>query len=274
MILAAVNPDMVNQRLLLLGCGKMGSALLGRWLSNGIDAGSVSVIEPNPSEWLSQQGVSLNRGGGLAPTVCIIAVKPQAMDAALPAVSEFGGGATLFISIAAGKRIEFFEDMLGSGTPVVRAMPNTPAAIGKGITAISRNSHASDGQFAIAQSLLSAVGETVELQDESLMDAVTAVSGSGPAYVFLLIETLTAAGVEQGLPLQTAEKLALATVAGAGQLAKLGGDTPAKLRESVTSPAGTTAAALEVLMDGRSGLQPLMSRAVEAAAERGRQLGG
>ncbi|MDE0530807.1 MAG: pyrroline-5-carboxylate reductase [Albidovulum sp.] len=259
---------------MLLGCGKMGSALLSRWLSDGLGPDAVSVIEPCPSNWLKDQNVTINGEIGSPPSVCVIAVKPQVMDNALPAVSQFGNGPTLFISIAAGKRIDFFEKELGPRTPIIRSMPNTPASIGQGITAVTRNSRASDDHVAVAKSLLSAVGETVELPDEALLDAVTAVSGSGPAYAFLLIETLTAAGVEQGLTRETAEKLAIATVAGAGRLAKSGQGTPAFLRESVTSPGGTTAAALKILMDGETGLQPLMSRAVEAAAERSRELGG
>ena len=258
---------------MLLGCGKMGSALLGRWLANGLAPESVSVVEPHPSDWLRAQGLALNGEIGLPPSVCVIAVKPQVMEEALPAVSNFGNGQTLYISIAAGKRIEYFESKLGSNTPIVRSMPNTPAAIGHGITAITRNKHVSDEQAAVAKSLLSAVGETIDLADERLIDSVTAVSGSGPAYVFLLIETLAAAAMEQGLPRQTAEKMAIATVAGAGRLAQAGQGTPAHLRESVTSPAGTTAAALKILMDEKSGLQALISRAVEAAAERSRELG-
>ena len=270
----SVNPKHDRFRLLLLGCGKMGSALLGGWLSDGLHPKSVSVIEPQPSEWLKKQNINVNGEIDMPPSVCIIAVKPQAMEEALPAVSKFGNGPTLFVSIAAGKRIEYFEKALGLQTPIIRAMPNTPAAIKHGITALTRNEHASDEHVAAAKSLLSSVGEIVDLENESMMDAVTAISGSGPAYVFLLIETLAAAGEEQGLPRRTAEKLAIATVSGAGQLAQAGQGSPAYLRESVTSPGGTTAAALNILMDRESGLQSLMSKAVEAATERGKELGG
>jgi pyrroline-5-carboxylate reductase len=259
--------------LVLLGCGKMGSALLAGWLKAGLPATAVWVIEPNPSDWLKATGVHLNQGVPPSPAVALLAVKPQMMGAALPALQALGNGSTLFVSIAAGTRIAAFETALGSQTPIVRTMPNTPAMVGRGITAICRNAHVSDADLALARDLMSAVGQVVELSREDQIDAVTAVSGSGPAYVFHLIETLAAAGEAEGLPADTAMQLARATVCGAGELAFQSPETAAQLRINVTSPGGTTAAALAVLMDAGTGFPALLRRAVQAAAERGRELG-
>jgi pyrroline-5-carboxylate reductase len=266
--------DAVNTSgLVLLGCGKMGSALLAGWLENGVAASSVWVIDPYPSEWLRGTGCHLNTELPPAPSVVILAVKPQMMGEALPVLTALGNGKTVFISIAAGTAIKTFEALLGHQTPIVRTMPNTPAAVGRGITALIGNSHATAANLALAETLLAAVGQTVRLQNEGQMDAVTAVSGSGPAYVFHMIEALAAAGVEQGLPAEMALHLARATVAGAGQLAESADETPGQLRINVTSPGGTTAAALAVLMDPSSGFGALISSAVAAAAARSKELG-
>lgn len=261
--------------LVLLGCGRMGTAMLTGWLAGGLDPTAVWAIEPKPSAWLADlPGVNLNADLPDAPAAVLIAVKPQAMGEALTAVAKLGGSGTLFLSVAAGVTIAAYESALGSDAAVVRAMPNTPAAIGKGISALVGNSRASEKQMAMAEGLLSSVGQTVRLEDENQMDAVTAVSGSGPAYVFLLVETLAAAGVEEGLPADLASRLAKATVAGAGALAETAEESPSRLRENVTSPQGTTAAALEVLMDDEAGLPALLRRAVKAAAIRSRELSG
>jgi len=257
----------------LLGCGKMGSALLEGWLKGGLPPGRAWVIEPHPSDWLKAQGVHLNQGLPADPAVLLVAVKPQMMQAALPQAAGLGGGATLIVSIAAGTRLRQFEAVFGPATPVVRAMPNTPAAIGRGITAICGNAAATPAHLDMAEALLSAVGQVVRLEGEHQMDAVTAVSGSGPAYVFHLIETLAAAGAAEGLPPDLAMQLAKATVAGAGALAEAAAEDPGQLRVNVTSPGGTTAAALTVLMDGQTGFPALLRRAVHAAVERGRELG-
>lgn len=259
--------------LVLLGCGKMGTALLTGWLAAGVPAASVWVIEPNPTDWLKGTGVHLNQGVPPAPAVALLAVKPQMMGEALPALQALGNGSTLFVSIAAGTTIETFEAALGAATPIVRTMPNTPAMVGRGITALVGNSHVSPSDLALAKSLMAAVGQVVELTSEDQIDAVTAVSGSGPAYVFHLIETMAAAGVAEGLPADVAMQLARATVCGAGELAYQSPESAAQLRINVTSPGGTTAAALGVLMEPDTGFPALLRRAVKAAADRGRELG-
>ena len=266
--------DVAARGLVLLGCGKMGSAMLEGWLAQGLPAGSVWVIDPQPSDWVRGiAGLHLNADLPATPAIALIAVKPQMMGAALPRLAAMGGGGTLFVSVAAGTPIRAYEAVLGPGTPVIRAMPNTPAAIGRGITALIGNAVATEGQMALAETLLSAVGQTVRLDDEAQMDAVTGVSGSGPAYVFHLIETLAAAGAAEGLAPELAMKLAVATVAGAGALAEASSETPAQLRRNVTSPNGTTQAGLEVLMHPNEGLPELMRRTVAAATARSRELG-
>ncbi|WP_102226295.1 pyrroline-5-carboxylate reductase [Acidimangrovimonas sediminis] len=269
--------DRVAKRgLVLLGCGKMGSAMLAGWLKRGLEPGAVWVMDPRPSEWLqglAAKGLHLNTDLPEDPAIVLVAVKPQMMAEALPKLTPLGDGTTLFLSVAAGTPISYYETVLGTATPVIRAMPNTPAAIGRGITALTGNGPATELDMELAETLLSAVGQTVRLEGEHQMDAVTAVSGSGPAYVFHLIETLAAAGEAEGLPANLAMQLAKATVAGAGALAMEAEEDPAQLRVNVTSPGGTTAAALGVLMDADTGFPPLLKRAVKAAADRGRELG-
>jgi len=264
--------DVAERGLVLLGCGKMGSAMLAGWLRNGLPPKSVFVIDPHPSDWLQQQGVHIGADLPDNPAIVVVAVKPQMMNAALPDVKALGTGKTLVISIAAGTPLATFEAAFGPATPVIRAMPNTPAAIGRGITALIGNARTSAADMDLAEALLWAVGQTVRLDDESQMDAVTAVSGSGPAYVFHMIEALAAAGVAEGLTPQMAMDLAKATVGGAGELAETADEDPAQLRVNVTSPNGTTQAALDVLMDDAKGLPDLMRRAVSAAANRAREL--
>jgi pyrroline-5-carboxylate reductase len=215
----------------------------------------------------------LNEGLPAEAAVAVLAVKPQMMGAALPALQALGNGSTLFVSIAAGTTIASFEATLGSDTPIVRTMPNTPAMVGRGITALCRNGRVPDADMDLAQELMAAVGQVVVLEREDLIDAVTAVSGSGPAYVFHLIEAMAAAGEAEGLPADVAMQLARATVCGAGELAFQSPETAAQLRINVTSPGGTTAAALGVLMDPVTGFPALLKRAVKAAADRGRELG-
>ncbi|GKY86877.1 pyrroline-5-carboxylate reductase [Sinisalibacter aestuarii] len=266
--------DIAARGLVLLGCGKMGSAMLAGWLGQGLPPSAAWVIDPNPSDWLkSLDGLHINAGLPERPAIVLIAVKPQMMGEALPVLAALGGGGTLFVSVAAGTPIAAYEAVLGAATPIVRAMPNTPAAAGRGITAIIGNAHAGAADLDLAESLLAAVGQVVRLEDEAQMDAVTAVSGSGPAYVFHLIETLAAAGEAEGLAPDLAMALARATVAGAGALAEAADESPAQLRINVTSPGGTTQAALGVLMDEDTGFPALLRRAVKAAADRSRELG-
>jgi pyrroline-5-carboxylate reductase len=257
--------------LVLLGCGKMGGAMLRGWLAAGLPPGVVSVIDPAGAPDLAETGVSVNGALPAAPAVAVLAVKPQMMADALPQVAALAGPDTLFLSIAAGLPIAWFESRLAPGTPVVRAMPNTPAAVGRGVTALIGNAAASES-LGLAAALCGTVGATVTLENESQMDAVTALSGGGPAYVFHMIEAMAQAGVAAGLPEELSTTLARVTVCGAGELAWGSEDSAETLRVNVTSPGGTTAEALKVLMDPDSGLPPLMTKAVAAAAARSRAL--
>ncbi|MCC5964032.1 MAG: pyrroline-5-carboxylate reductase [Rhodobacteraceae bacterium] len=265
--------DRIAERgMVLLGCGKMGSALLAGWLARGVAPGSVHVIEPAPSDWLLGQGVHVNQGLPSSPAVAVLAVKPQMMGDALPKMTRFAGGDTLFISIAAGTSLARFEAVFGATSPIIRAMPNTPAAVGRGVSALIGNARADAGDMALAEALMAAVGVTVRLEDEAQMDAVTALSGSGPAYVFHMIEAMAQAAEAEGLSPALAMRLARATVTGAGELAHQSDADAATLRTNVTSPGGTTAAALQELMDADTGLTPLMRRTLAAAARRSREL--
>lgn len=269
----------MDQNLLLVGCGKMGGALLGGWLGRDIRPDAVTVVEPFDTGTLEQKfGVTVVEEGAALepkyhPNVVVFAVKPQGMATIVPDYARFVRPGTVFLSIAAGQPITFFEQHLGGDAAIVRSMPNTPAAVGRAITVACGNAHMSDDQRLICQALLEAVGEVAWVDDENLLDPVTAVSGSGPAYVFLLIETLAQAGIAAGLEPLLAERLARATVTGSGELAHLSSDPAATLRQNVTSPGGTTAAALDVLM-APDGLQALMTRAVDAATKRSRELAG
>lgn len=260
--------------LVLLGCGKMGSAMLQGWLANGLPASSVWVQDPFPNDFVKGSGVHVNADLPASPAVVLVAVKPQIMAEALPVLTPMGNGRTLFLSVAAGISIDHYQTVLGAKTPIIRAMPNTPAAIGKGITAIVGNAVAGDDLMAVAEQLLIAIGQVVRLDTEAQIDAVTGVSGSGPAYVFHLIEALAAAGEAQGLSPALSMTLAKATVAGAGALAEMATESPSQLRVNVTSPNGTTQAGLEVLMDKEDGLPPLICKTVAAAADRSRELAG
>jgi len=261
--------------LVLVGAGKMGGALLEGWLRLALDPKHVVVLEPHPSAELA--GL-VNRGVRLNPDVAsldeasaiILAVKPQVAPDVAPRLKSLVGASTIVVSIMAGRTLRFLEGAL-PGAAIVRSMPNTPAAIGRGITVAVPNARVTEAQRAVADALLRATGAVEWVDDEGLLDAVTAVSGSGPAYVFLLAETLARAGEAAGLPAGLAARLARATVAGSGELLHRSPLDAAKLRENVTSPGGTTAAALDVLM-GENGLDPLMRTAVAAATERSRKL--
>lgn len=264
------------QSIILVGCGNMGGALLRGWAANGIDPDSIMVIDPGPRAISTCDSVGVRHLGSLAEfelpsaDVVMFAVKPQLMAKVVPQYAGMDSN-PLFVSVAAGTRLSTLTSWLGD-VPVVRAMPNTPAAIQQGITVLCANSAVTKTQRIACERLLEAVGEVVWLEQESLMDAVTAVSASGPAYVFLFIEALIKAGVNAGLPEPLAERLAKATVAGAGQLALPAEFDATALRESVTSPGGTTEQALKVLM-AEGGLEDLMQAAVTAAERRGKGLG-
>lgn len=251
----------------------MGGALLTGWTKRRV-ARHIHVVEPAPGALVP--GATYHASAtalppDLAPRAIVLAVKPQSLPEVLPDYRRFAGGGSVFLSIAAGKTLSFFARHLGNAAPVVRAMPNTPAAIGRGIAVACANARTRAPQRALCDRLLAAVGEVSWVEDETLLDPVTAISGSGPAYVFLLIEYLAAAGVEAGLPADLAARLARVTVAGAGELARLSAEEAAQLRRNVTSPGGTTEAALKTLM-GEDGLGALMNRAVAVATERSRQL--
>ena len=264
--------------LLLAGAGNMGFALLSGWLERGLDPARVIVQDPAPppriKQTLDAHGIQVRaQVGSLSepPAVILVAVKPQVMDDVFPNLGKLAGKNTVVLSVAAGRPIKGFEAHLAPGTAVVRAMPNTPASVGRGITVAVGNAHVTPDQRNACDQLLRAVGEVAWVDDEGLMDAVTAVSGSGPAYVFYLAECMAKAGVEAGLPPDLAKELACWTVAGAGELLHRSDLDPATLRQNVTSPNGTTFAALQVLM-GQEGLAGLMSNAVAAAARRSREL--
>jgi len=273
-------PLAIGGTLLLAGAGNMGRALLEGWLRQGLSPAAVIVQDPEPPPATQALLVS-NRievrehVSALAqtPAVIVVAVKPQVMDAVFPRLARLAGPQTVVLSVAAGRRIEGFERHLPAGRAVVRSIPNTPAAVGRGITVAVANPHVSAAQRAICDRLLRAVGEVAWVVDEDLIDAVTAVSGSGPAYVFYLTECLAEAAVAAGLDAALAEKLARATVAGAGELLFRSPESAAALRRKVTSPKGTTDAALQVLMrTGEGGLARLLVEAVAAARRRSRDL--
>jgi pyrroline-5-carboxylate reductase len=275
--------------LLLVGGGRMGTALLDGWLARGLAPDAAVVIEPDPQRAaaLGRQGVQVHPAAealaeGFAPRIVVLAVKPQVMGAVLDTLGNRLGRPGLVVSIAAGKPLAVFEAAFGADVPIVRVMPNTPAAIGRGISALFANEAASQADRDLAEELMAAVGETVWLADEDDMHAVTALSGGGPAYVFLLVEAMAVAGERLGLDPDLAMRLARRTVAGAGALLDSTDTTPASLRQAVTSPGGTTKAALEVLIptadgpdveDEPMGLAELMTEALAAAAERSRELG-
>lgn len=263
-------------QILLVGCGKMGGALLDGWLDLGLAPHDIYVVDPEEAKHPSRSQVHVAADietlpVDLRPDVVVLAVKPQMMDAVLPAYGRFGGA--VYLTIAAGKPLAYFARILGGHAAVVRAMPNTPASVRRGMTVAVANSKASAGQRQQCGELLSAVSSVAWVEDEGVMDAVTALSGSGPAYVFLLAEVMAAAGVRAGLPEDLAARLARETVVGAGELLRQSPESPEQLRRNVTSPGGTTFAALQVLMRD-DGVGSLMCEAIAAAAKRSRELAG
>lgn len=267
----------LDGRLVLIGAGRMGGALLTGWLERGVPGRSIVIIDPEPSAEIVD--IATSRGAALNPDVAgiadaaivVLAVKPQVMEAVLSETAQLARSRPIVLSIAAGRTIASFEAHFGTATAIVRAMPNTPAAIGRGITVACANAAADENQRAAASALLEAVGEVAWVNDERLIDAVTAVSGGGPAYVFLLTECLAKAGAAAGLPEDLATRLARVTVSGAGELMHRSSEPAEVLRRNVTSPGGTTAEALKVLMDDGA-LPDLMVEAIAAATRRSREL--
>lgn len=263
--------------LLLAGAGKMGGALLRAWLTKGYDPSKITVVEPQPSRQLLELSESRRVALGPppeSPRVLVLAMKPQSLDAAAEGLASFTGPDTLIVSILAGKTIGNIATRFPKARAIVRAMPNLAAAIGRGMTVLAANAAVSPAQRKVAEALLRAAGQTLWLDNENLIDAATAISGSGPAYVFYLVEALARAGEAVGLPAALSGQLARATIEGAGELLHQNPATSAaELRQNVTSPGGTTAAGLAVLM-AQDGLTPLLERAVKAAKERAAELSG
>ena len=266
----------IRESILLVGGGNMGRALLRGWLADGRAPESVHVVDPDERARAAVGSLGIEasseRSHSFRAAVIVLAVKPYLAEEALQNYRDLADGRAVLLTIAAGKTMAFYRDLLGPGAAIVRGMPNTPAAIGRGITALAANEVVNSAQRRLCESLMAAVGQVVWLEDDGLMDSVTAVSGSGPAYVFLLIECLAAAAEKVGFEKELAERLALATVAGAGAYALASGTDPAELRRQVTSPGGTTQAALEVLIGDSHALESLLGEAVQAAARRSREL--
>jgi pyrroline-5-carboxylate reductase len=263
--------------IILVGAGNMGGAMLSGWLKNGVPGNSITVLDPSPSEamktMISDAGAhhAVSLPDGLTADILFLAVKPQMMDAVLPGLKSAVGEGTVVVSVAAGKTLSYFAGYLGDGA-MVRAMPNTPAMIGRGITGAYGNPGVSEAQREAVDSLLKVSGPVEWVSAEADIDSVTAVSGSGPAYVFYLVECMAEAGRKLGLPADLAMRLARETVSGAGELLNQSSDEAAQLRKNVTSPGGTTAAALAVLM-AEDGMQPLFDKALEACRHRAEELG-
>lgn len=264
--------------LLIFGCGKMGGAFLNGALKNGQSPDGIRVVEPNAEIRASLKNMNVIAAetpepfSDFCPDAVFVAVKPFLIENIINDVKAFTDKGAVLLSIVAGRPVAWFEEKLGKTAAIVRAMPNTPAAVGRGITGIFANKAVSDEQKKYVKSLLNACGDTLELENENLMDAVTAVSGSGPAYVFYLTETLAQAAEATGLNRADAERLARSTVVGAAELMRQSPETPETLRKNVTTPNGTTAAALAVLTDENSGFAPLMTKAVKAAEKRSKEL--
>ena len=269
---SAANP------VVLIGAGNMGGAMLSGWLKSGVPGSAVVVVDPGPSpamlSTIADAGAShvTAAPAGLKAGVLFLAVKPQVMEAVLPAVKSVVGPQTVVVSVAAGKTLAFLEKHLGEAA-MVRAMPNTPAMVGRGVTGAYANARVSAEQRDGVNALLRVSGPVEWVPSESDIDSVTALSGSGPAYVFYLVECMAEAGRKLGLQADLAMRLARETVAGAGELLHQSPDDAARLRQNVTSPGGTTAAALSVLM-AEDGMQPLFDQALAAARKRAEELAG
>lgn len=270
---------MSEGQIILVGAGKMGGALLEGWIKQGIKRNRILIIEPDEARALSLKahyGVSVSGDGATipvtaVPAIVVLAVKPQHMAATLPAYTRFAEAGAVFVSIAAGKTTDFFRRYLGQNAAIIRTMPNLAAIVGKGATALYATSMVTPSQKQQAAGLFDAVGQCFWLEDEALIDAVTALSGSGPAYLFLLAECMAKAGEALGLSGELSSALAEQTLLGSAELLIQAEEEAGTLRQHVTSPGGTTEAALQVLM-GKGGMEPLIAQAMQAACRRSEEL--
>ena len=265
----------INQRIKIIGCGKMASAILDAWLKKSISPQDIYVDDPKPSEWLLEKkkhGLNINTKADVSFDYCFIGVKPQSLDEIKLKLKELSKKNVTFVSMLAGIKINRLEDIIGKDESIVRIMPNLPAEILKGVTAVKENKRVEPKQSKNLELLLEAFGETVKFVDEIKFDAVTAISGSGPAYIFLIAELMTEVGINLGLSYDEAFKLVKHTIDGAGSLIVNSSLKPQKLRENVTSPGGTTHEALAVMMNKDNGLPKIFSAAIKAAAQRSKEL--
>ena len=265
----------INQRIKIIGCGKMASAILDAWLKKSISPQDIYVDDPKPSEWLLEKkkhGLNINTKADVSFDYCFIGVKPQSLDEIKLKLKGLSKKNVTFVSMLAGIKINRLEDIIGKDESIVRIMPNLPAEILKGVTAVKENKRVEPKQSKNLALLLEAFGETVKFVEERKFDAVTAISGSGPAYIFLIAELMTEVGINLGLSYDEAFKLVKHTIDGAGSLIVNSSLKPQKLRENVTSPGGTTYAALAVLMNKDNGLPKIFSAAIKAAAQRSKEL--
>ncbi len=265
----------INQRIKIIGCGKMASAILDAWLKKSISPQDIYVDDPKPSEWLLEKkkhGLNINTKADVSFDYCFIGVKPQSLDEIKLKLKGLSKKNVTFVSMLAGIKINRLEDIIGKDESIVRIMPNLPAEILKGVTAVKENKWVEPNQSKNLALLLKAFGEIVKFVEEKKFDAVTAISGSGPAYIFLIAELMTEVGINLGLSYDEAFKLVKHTIDGSGSLIVNSSLKPQKLRENVTSPGGTTHEALAVLMNKDNGLPKIFSAAIKAAAQRSKEL--
>ncbi len=265
----------INQRIKIIGCGKMASAILDAWLKKSMSPQDIYVDDPKPSEWLLEKkkyGLNINTKADVSFDYCFIGVKPQSLDEIKLKLKSLSKKNVTFVSMLAGIKINRLEDIIGEDESIVRIMPNLPAEILKGVTAVKENKRVEPKQSKNLALLLEAFGETVKFVEERKFDAVTAISGSGPAYIFLIAELMTEVGINLGLSYDEAFKLVKHTIDGAGSLMVNSSLKPQKLRENVTSPGGTTHEALAVMMNKDNGLPKIFSAAIKAAAQRSKEL--
>ena len=265
----------INQRIKIIGCGKMASSILDAWLKKSISPQNIYVDDPKPSEWLLEKkknGLNINTKADVSFDYCFIGVKPQSLDEIKLKLKGLSKKNVTFVSMLAGIKINRLEDIIGEDESIVRIMPNLPAEILKGVTAVKENKRVEPKQSKNLALLLEAFGETVKFVEERKFDAVTALSGSGPAYIFLIAELMTEVGINLGLSYDEAFKLVKHTIEGAGSLIVNSSLEPKKLRENVTSPGGTTHEALAIMMNKDNGLPKIFSAAIKAAAQRSKEL--